>query len=221
MTIQSPTPSIEIGTHNPRPSKHNSGATASDNSENHTIGISGDDVFGNDENVDPRDQLPVNESPDDQSINSNHDVQHNLVDAISALTRSMQRQGDGSRLKVRSPNPFEGTNSAKLHTSLIRPKTSPSNRDTKKSTLHKTSLSTRSSDKRTSDMGNKLGKDGKLTPVERIRRFANNLCLFCGGVGHIAKECPKPSSSAAKARNCAAKETSDESDSTPAEDLTK
>jgi hypothetical protein len=70
-------------------------------------------------------------------------------------------------------------------------------------------------------MGNKLGKDGKLTPVERICRFANNLCLFCGGVGHIAKECLKPSSSATKARNCTAKETSDESDTAPAEDLTK
>jgi len=185
------------------------------------IGISGDDVFSIDGTIDPGDQLPVNESPDDQSNNSDHDVQHNLVDAISALTRSMQRQGDGSHSKVRLPNPFEGTNSAKLHTSLIRPKTSPSKQDTKQSAPRKTGLSARSSDKRTSDMGNKLGKDGKLTPAERIRRFANNLCLFCGGVGHIAKECPKPSSSAAKARSCAAKETSDESDSAPAEDLTK
>ena len=26
----------------------------------------------------------------------------------------------------------------------------------------------------------------------------NNLCLFCGKAGHIAKECPKSSSNAAK-----------------------
>ena len=50
------------------------------------------------------------------------------------------------------------------------------------------------------DLSNKLGKDGKLTPEERKRRFENNLCLFCGGSGHTAKECPKSSSSAAKAK---------------------
>jgi hypothetical protein len=46
----------------------------------------------------------------------------------------------------------------------------------------------------------KLGKDGKLTQEERRRRFDNNLCMFCGGVGHIAKDCPKSTSSSAKAR---------------------
>ena len=50
----------------------------------------------------------------------------------------------------------------------------------------------------------KLGKDGKLTPQERQRRFDNNLCLFCGGTGHTAKECPKSSSSASKAKARAA-----------------
>lgn len=46
----------------------------------------------------------------------------------------------------------------------------------------------------------KLGKDGKLSPEERQRRFTNNLCLFCGGAGHSANACPKKTSSAAKAR---------------------
>jgi len=46
----------------------------------------------------------------------------------------------------------------------------------------------------------KLGKDGKLTPQERQRRFDNNLCLFCGGTGHTAKDCPKSSSSASKTK---------------------
>lgn len=50
----------------------------------------------------------------------------------------------------------------------------------------------------------KLGKDGKLTPQERQRRFDNNLCLFCGGTGHTAKDCPKSSSSASKAKARAA-----------------
>jgi hypothetical protein len=59
----------------------------------------------------------------------------------------------------------------------------------------------------------KLGKDGKLNQTERQRRFDNNLCMFCGGVGHTAKDCPKSSSSASKAKARAAqakeKETPD------------
>ena len=50
----------------------------------------------------------------------------------------------------------------------------------------------------------KLGKDGKLTPQERQRRFDNNLCMFCGGVGHVASGCPKSNSSASKAKARAA-----------------
>ena len=41
------------------------------------------------------------------------------------------------------------------------------------------------------DLTRKLGKDGKLTPQEHQCRMDNNLCLFCGKTGHIAKECPK------------------------------
>jgi Zinc knuckle len=59
----------------------------------------------------------------------------------------------------------------------------------------------------------KLGKDGKLTSQERQRRFDNNLCMFCGGVGHVAKDCPKSTSSASKAKGRAvqAKEKEEES----------
>ena len=57
-----------------------------------------------------------------------------------------------------------------------------------------------SSSGNTSSLSDKLGKDGKLTPQERQRRFDNNLCLFCGGTGHTATNCPKSSSSAAKAK---------------------
>ena len=51
-----------------------------------------------------------------------------------------------------------------------------------------------------SSITNKLGKDGKLTHQERQRQFDNNLCIFCGGAGHTAKECPKSTSSASKAK---------------------
>ena len=37
----------------------------------------------------------------------------------------------------------------------------------------------------------KLGKDGKLTPQEHQCCMDKSLCLFCGKMGHIAKECPK------------------------------
>lgn len=73
------------------------------------------------------------------------------------------------------------------------------------------------SDKTPSSSGNsasisdKLGKDGKLTPQERQRRFDNNLCMFCGGAGHTAKDCNKASSSAAKAKARAAQVKENES----------
>ena len=51
------------------------------------------------------------------------------------------------------------------------------------------------------DLTRKLGKDGKLTPQEHQRRMDNSLCLFCGKIGHIAKEFPK--SMAIAARACA------------------
>lgn len=61
----------------------------------------------------------------------------------------------------------------------------------------------------------KLGKDGKLTQEERQRRFANNLCLFCGGSGHTADACPKKSA-AAKARATKAKDAPPAPEKAPA-----
>ena len=54
---------------------------------------------------------------------------------------------------------------------------------------------------KTPELSDKLGKDGKLTSEERKCRFEQNLCMFCGGSGHKAKECPKSGSRAAKARS--------------------
>ena len=53
------------------------------------------------------------------------------------------------------------------------------------------------------DLTGKLGKDGKLTPQECQCCMDNSLCLFCGTTGHIAKECPKSSAIAARARAAA------------------
>jgi hypothetical protein len=73
------------------------------------------------------------------------------------------------------------------------------------------------------DLASKLGTDGKLTPAERTRRLANNLCLFCGLTGHRAAECPKVPTTAAKAKGRSAEvaevpnDESSEPEETPAE----
>ena len=60
--------------------------------------------------------------------------------------------------------------------------------------------STSESKKLNPNLSSKLGKDGKLTPQERQCRLNKNLCLFCGASGHMAKDCLKSTSTAAKAR---------------------
>jgi hypothetical protein len=64
---------------------------------------------------------------------------------------------------------------------------------------------------KSSDLSSKLGKDGKITDQERQRRIDNNLCLYCGGHGHTAKDCHKASN--AKARAAKASKPEGKSDS--------
>ena len=88
----------------------------------------GDDRTGNGDPDDPND--PDDEGPDDLSENSNHGdenpnnskhgIQNNLADTITVLARNVQHQGDGSRAKVRDPDPFNGTDPAKLCTFLVQ-----------------------------------------------------------------------------------------------------
>ena len=53
---------------------------------------------------------------------------NNLATTISALARNVRTQGDGSRAKVREPNPFNGTDPTKLRTFLVQLQLSFSNR---------------------------------------------------------------------------------------------
>ena len=53
----------------------------------------------------------------------------------------------------------------------------------------------------TPNLSLKLGEDGKLTKEERQHHFDNNLCMFCGKSGHMARDCHKASSHVAKARS--------------------
>jgi hypothetical protein len=67
----------------------------------------------------------------------------------------------------------------------------------------------------TNNISDKLGKDGKLLPAERQRRFDNNLCMFCGGGGHTAANCNKSTSSASKAKGRAAQTKEKEKETAP------
>ena len=46
------------------------------------------------------------------------------------------------------------------------------------------------------DLTGKLDSHGKLTQQERQNRIDKNLCLFCGGAGHQANNCPVKARSA-------------------------
>src|SRR5882762_11642120 len=63
---------------------------------------------------------PNDDGPSKNPDNSDNDVQHNLADAIAALAKNVQHQGDGSCSKVREPDPFDGTDPTKLHTFLVQ-----------------------------------------------------------------------------------------------------
>ena len=47
-------------------------------------------------------------------------MENNLADIIAALARNVQHQGDGPRSKVREPDPFDGTDPAKLRKFLVQ-----------------------------------------------------------------------------------------------------
>ena len=64
------------------------------------------------------------------------------------------------------------------------------NKNSNNNKPNKASLSSAS----TNPLADKLGKDRKLTQQERQHCLDNNLCLFCGGPGHTAANCNKPSS---------------------------
>ena len=58
----------------------------------------------------------------------------------------------------------------------------------------------------------KLGPDGKITPAEKERRRKENLCMYCGGKGHVAADCKKrPAEASGKAGKAEATSTPKES----------
>jgi hypothetical protein len=99
----------------------------------------------------------------------------------------------------KSDNKSKATTSGSNHSDNSKTNKPNSNNNNNSNKSAKSSSSGNSA-----SISDKLGKDGKLTPQERQRRFDNNLCMFCGAVGHTAKDCPKSSSSASKAKARAA-----------------
>src|ERR1700722_6272957 len=112
-------------------------------------------------------------------------------------------ESENHNLQKRNPNNRQTNNPFPT----IPKKDSKNNAKKNQSSNQGSSLS--NSKKKNPDLSDKLGKDGKLTQAECTCQFNNNLCLFCGGVGHTAKKCPKSSSSVTKAKAHAVQTKSD------------
>ena len=91
----------------PSPNRNNSNHTATENQgggddpsdDDHGDGSrQGDENLGEPDNDPPDEDGPCNQS--NGTDNSDHDVQHNLADAIATLARNVQHQGDGSHSNI-------------------------------------------------------------------------------------------------------------------------
>ena len=130
-----------------------------------------------------------------------------LLELKTAAHAIDARYWERSREKTRSGNPSSGKSDIKSDRKPVQNPSTSSNHgsgskpysDNRKSD-HKSDRTDKSSKPVSKPHADKLGKDGKLTQEERRRRFDNNLCMFCGGIGHMAKDCPKSSSASAKVR---------------------
>ena len=146
---------------------------------------------------------------------------YQLRDLAQSLdARYWERKTERSRDPGAHRSSSSGNKSSSSNPSSQKPSASSSNSNQKSgnsgSSPSKPSSSSKSPAKTPKPYSDKLGKDGKLTAEERQRRFANNLCLFCGGSGHSASACPKKTSSAAKGRAAQATDSAPEKPPAPA-----
>ena len=142
------------------------------------------------------------------------------LEAMKALAHSIdswhwERHREKSRSNKNKPdsNKSESSKSDEKGKSPTSRNNNPNNSKKNKGNQNNGNKSGKlqSSSGNSASLPEKLGKDGKLTPQEQQRCFDNNLCMFCGGVGHTAKDCLKSSSSASKAKGCAAQAKEKES----------
>jgi len=111
-------------------------------------------------------------------------------DEISRTTKSQPNSSTTKSSNSRGNSSNSGQEKSKTGNSASSTNTSSSSEATTNQSSSGSKL----------DLTNKLGKDGKLTADERKRWLENNLCMFCGGTGHFADNCPKKIK---KAKACA------------------
>ena len=78
--------------------------------------------------------------------------------------------------------------------STSRPSTQPRSTDSKTA-----DAKTGPTPAKPSKLAGKLNSKGKLTPQERQNHISKNLCMYCGGTGHKASDCPHAKAAKAKA----------------------
>ena len=126
---------------------------------------------------------------------------------LRVLAQSIDSHYWERRNEVNRESNSSKSNSDKDKSNKTKSTDSEKSQNKSSSTNNKSSGNNKSSNTTSSQTPNlegKLGKDGKLTPEERKRRLDNNLCLFCGGAGHTARDCTKTGSSASRAKGRAA-----------------
>ena len=142
--------------------------------------------------------------------NMGHLGKPSTLDSMKKLAHSIDsRHWERVREKSRSEKqpPSKSDKPANTNNSSTNKNSSNNSKSTSNTSNSNKSKATSSGNSATkSDISDKL-KDGKLTQQERQRRMDNNLCMYCGGVGHKASECSKSNSSASKAKGRSAKVT--------------
>jgi Domain of unknown function (DUF4939) len=141
-----------------------------------------------------------------QGINTRYWEHHSKISHENALTSKAEKSLEKTN-KSNNKSDKKSDNSGQKKTPGNSSSSSSGN------TNNNSGSSNNSTNKKsTSDLPEKLGKDGKLTPQECPRRMDGNLCLFCGKGGHMAKDCTKATSSTSKTKAQGANTTEDKSD---------
>ncbi|CDO70297.1 hypothetical protein BN946_scf184603.g8 [Trametes cinnabarina] len=118
------------------------------------------------------------------------------------VRKAEQARESSGGSKLSSGTSGKSTSESKSSSSSRPSQSSGSTPSTSSSATPRTSSGTLKtlSKQATKPYADKLGKDSKLTQEEHQRRFANNLCLFCGGSGYVSAVCPKKTNTPAKGR---------------------
>jgi hypothetical protein len=115
--------------------------------------------------------------------------------ALECDSRYWERKDYDAMANARSP---QTSNRSNNQSGNANQSSSGSNKDKNRNkgnnnSTPKGSANNSTPQRNTPDISSKLGKDGKLTPEERQRRFDQGLCMLCGTKGHMVKDCPKAS----------------------------